>query len=108
MRALDRSGEPERALTEGESYVACNEKKKPVPSRARQAHAHAHAKRDRSDRALAEWESHLACNEKPVTWNLRNPTKAAIASALHVLAGILPIHVGCPAPAPRAALLRST
>ena len=68
----------------------------------------AHDTRDRSDRALAEWESHLACNEKPVVWNLRNPTKAAIASALHVLAGILPIHVGCPAPAPRAALLRST
>lgn len=39
------------------------------------------------------WESHLQCNGQSVLWDLRRPTKAALAAASEHLAGILPLHL---------------
>jgi hypothetical protein len=39
------------------------------------------------------WESSLSCNGKPVYWNLRDPLRSMLASAAHVLGGLLPAHV---------------
>ncbi|KAH7674620.1 hypothetical protein IHE45_08G086100 [Dioscorea alata] len=39
------------------------------------------------------WESHLQCNGRSLLWDLRNPTKAAIAATAEHLAGLLPLHL---------------
>ncbi|URE06439.1 hypothetical protein MUK42_20614 [Musa troglodytarum] len=42
---------------------------------------------------LSSWESHLQCNGKSLLWDLRRPTKAAIAATAEHLAGLLPLHL---------------
>ncbi|WOL13828.1 hypothetical protein Cni_G22608 [Canna indica] len=41
----------------------------------------------------SSWESHLQCNGRSVIWDLRRPTKAAIAATAEHLAGLLPLHL---------------
>ncbi|CAD5169905.1 unnamed protein product [Musa acuminata subsp. malaccensis] len=42
---------------------------------------------------MSSWESHLQCNGKSLLWDLRRPTKAAIAATAEHLAGLLPLHL---------------
>ncbi|EPS57850.1 hypothetical protein M569_16967, partial [Genlisea aurea] len=39
------------------------------------------------------WESHLQCNGESLLWDLRSPTKAAVAAASEHLSGLLPLHL---------------
>ncbi|KAG8373893.1 hypothetical protein BUALT_Bualt11G0072600 [Buddleja alternifolia] len=41
----------------------------------------------------ASWESHLQCNGQSLLWDLRRPTKAALAAVSEHLAGLLPLHL---------------
>ncbi|KAL7091949.1 hypothetical protein ACP275_12G135800 [Erythranthe tilingii] len=41
----------------------------------------------------SSWESHLQCNGQPLLWDLRRPTKAALAAVSEHLAGLLPLHL---------------
>ncbi|KAL3625239.1 hypothetical protein CASFOL_030693 [Castilleja foliolosa] len=41
----------------------------------------------------SSWESHLQCNGQSLLWDLRRPTKAALASVSEHLAGLLPLHL---------------
>ncbi|KAH6821421.1 transmembrane protein [Perilla frutescens var. hirtella] len=41
----------------------------------------------------SSWESHLQCNGQPLLWDLRRPTKAALAAVSEHLAGVLPLHL---------------
>ncbi|KAG6525991.1 hypothetical protein ZIOFF_015965 [Zingiber officinale] len=41
----------------------------------------------------ASWESYLQCNGRSLVWDLRWPTKAAIAATAEHLAGLLPLHL---------------
>ena len=41
-----------------------------------------------------DWESHLQCNNRALRWNLRKPTKPALAATAEALAGIVPAEVG--------------
>ncbi|KAH7572476.1 hypothetical protein JRO89_XS04G0262200 [Xanthoceras sorbifolium] len=39
------------------------------------------------------WESHLQCNGQSLLWDLRKPTKAALAAVSEHMAGLLPLHL---------------
>ncbi|KAL0344968.1 UNVERIFIED_CONTAM: hypothetical protein Sradi_4328100 [Sesamum radiatum] len=41
----------------------------------------------------SSWESHLQCNGQSLLWDLRRPTKAALAAVSEHLAGLLPLHL---------------
>ncbi|XP_057806569.1 uncharacterized protein LOC131021402 isoform X1 [Salvia miltiorrhiza] len=41
----------------------------------------------------SSWESHLQCNGQSLLWDLRRPTKAALAAVSEHLAGVLPLHL---------------
>ncbi|XP_051149082.1 uncharacterized protein LOC127263856 isoform X2 [Andrographis paniculata] len=41
----------------------------------------------------ASWESHLQCNGRSLLWDLRRPTKAALAAVSEHLAGLVPLHL---------------
>ncbi|KAK3016013.1 hypothetical protein RJ639_006737 [Escallonia herrerae] len=41
----------------------------------------------------SSWESHLQCNGQSLLWDLRRPTKAAMAAVSEHLAGLLPLHL---------------
>ncbi|KAL8470183.1 hypothetical protein ACS0TY_032885 [Phlomoides rotata] len=41
----------------------------------------------------SSWESHLQCNGQPLLWDLRRPTKAALAAVSEHIAGLLPLHL---------------
>ncbi|XP_047971385.1 uncharacterized protein LOC125214411 [Salvia hispanica] len=41
----------------------------------------------------SSWESHLQCNGQSLLWDLRKPTKAALAAVSEHLAGVLPLHL---------------
>ncbi|KZV37739.1 hypothetical protein F511_32057 [Dorcoceras hygrometricum] len=41
----------------------------------------------------SSWESHLQCNGQSLLWDLRRPTKAAVAAVSEHLAGLLPLHL---------------
>ncbi|CAM6088218.1 unnamed protein product [Calypogeia fissa] len=40
-----------------------------------------------------KWESHLQCNGESFSWDLRQPTKAAIAAVAEHMAGLVPSHL---------------
>ena len=40
------------------------------------------------------FRSRLSCNNHPIYWNLRNPTKAALAATAVHLGGLVPTHLG--------------
>lgn len=41
----------------------------------------------------SSWESHLQCNGQSLLWDLRRPTKAALAAVSEHVAGLLPLHL---------------
>ncbi|XP_073277260.1 uncharacterized protein [Primulina huaijiensis] len=41
----------------------------------------------------SSWESHLQCNGRSLIWDMRRPTKAAVAAVSEHLAGLLPLHL---------------
>jgi len=74
---------------EWDSHLACNGARSQPPACLR-VRTRPNAARERALTVTRVW---LGGVGKPVVWNLRNPTRAVLASTVQHLAGVLPMHL---------------